>query len=81
MLIKLNLTPEQLTILEPLFKQVTAANKNGSIGAIGAQIYRDGMVVKFFDEEKAEALCSALGGNVGDYHQSADARIEAANHG
>ncbi len=75
-MLKIELTEEQITLLEPLFQAVRDANKAGKVLAIGAQIWPDGMVVKLFDDEKGKALSSALGGNYNRRHFSADDRMD-----
>ena len=62
-MIKIELTVAQKKQLEPLFEAARAADVAGSPGAIGAQIWPDGMCVMFLDEEKGRALSTALGGN------------------
>ena len=77
-MLKIELTEEQKTLLEPLFQAVRDANATGSIAAIGAQIWTDGMVVKLFDQEKGKSLSAALGGDFNRMHISADDRLETA---
>jgi len=74
-MLKIELTEEQKTLLEPLFQAVRDANADGSTAAIGAQIWPDGMVVRLFDERKGKALSAVLGGNYNKRHFSADGRI------
>lgn len=75
-MLKIELTEAQKELLEPLFQAVRDANKTGSVAAIGAQIWPDGMVVKLFDQDKGEALSSALGGIYTRMHLSADDRMD-----
>lgn len=74
--LKIDLTEEQLEILEPLFEAVRTNNENGTESAIAAQVWEDGMVVKLMTGEKARALSAALGGKFEHYAYSAADRMD-----
>ncbi len=76
MIKKISLTQEQLDELLPFFGAVIAANDRGETAAIGAQIYEDGMIVKLFENERGEALATALGSNWGVGWASAEDRMK-----
>lgn len=67
----IELTGEQLDQLMPMFEQVDAHNKDGVVCAIAAQIFPDGMHVKFFSGEQCKSLAESLGGDAGKTTYSA----------
>lgn len=71
-MIRVELTEAQQSALEPLFEKVVASNKEGKTCSIAAQVWRDGMVVTFLDEEKYVSLAAALGGGHCNYKSSTE---------
>lgn len=75
-MLKIKLTANQKRELKPLFDAVATASAAGKYGAIGAQIWPDGMCVMFFDEKKGRALSKALGGNYSNTSCTAREMVE-----
>lgn len=76
-MLKIKLTANQKKQLEPLFDAVANASACGEYGAIGAQIWPDGMCVMFFDAKRGRALSKALGGNFRNTSCTAQAMMES----
>jgi len=76
--IRIDLTADQCTQLQPLFDQITELNRLGQRPAVGAQIYPDGMVVTLLDEFKVRQVQIAItGGWLEGVYRTAQARMEA----
>lgn len=58
----IELTDHQRKQLKPLFDLVVERNIIDCKCGIGAQVFPDGLHVKFFEGEQAEALAVSLGG-------------------
>lgn len=77
MRIKIELTETQREQLRPLFDLVRESNTADIDCAIAAQIFEDGMHVKFFSGDQGRALANALGGKLDEYVVSADQSYQA----
>lgn len=77
MRMKIELTETQREQLRPLFDLVYASNNAGIDCAIGAQVFEDGINVKFFSGDQGLALANALGGNFDSYIVTADQAYQA----
>lgn len=75
--IYIELTPEQLVELEPLFAKVRDAFSSGQLTAIAAQVCEGWLRAKFLDEPEARALAAALGGEKDREHPLARRKGEA----
>lgn len=73
----IELTEAQRELLAPMFDMAIACNRADLPCGIGAQVFPDGLSIKFFAGEQAMALATALGGNMAEtsttalnaYHQ------------
>ena len=77
--IKVKLTPEQIVVLRPLFNQVSEYNltHQGKLGcAIFAQIYKDGLVAKFSDNEESLRIQNSFGTIPPDYKNAMASSLE-----
>ena len=59
--IRLELTDYQYEQLIPLFNEIEVMSKNNELGAIVAQVYRDGMLAIVLDGEKSLSVALAIG--------------------
>jgi hypothetical protein len=71
------LTADQRAKLQPYFDAVKKGNADGHRTAIVGQVWTDGIVIKFLQGEKADALATALGGDMTRIHSSASERMRA----
>ena len=61
--VKINLTYDQVADLSPIFSQLNDIVNDGGFGAILAQVYPDGMIVRVVSSDTFLTLQKTLGGD------------------